>query len=363
MTQRPQQDVDLRGAKHTDRDLANRPHPVPTDRKDTMRFIIYGAGGIGGTIGACLHQHGEKVLLIARGAHLEKIRADGLNYKTPLGSTMLPIPCAGHPSEIEFTDDDVVLLTMKSQDTRDALNALRDAAGEDIPVICCQNGVANERMALRRFSRVYGMVVILPASHMAPGIVHAEAVSTKGILDAGCYPEGTDDLIEAVTATLSASEFSSRPDKQVMRWKYSKLLMNLGNALQAVADPGGDAGDIYRTMTREALDCYEAAGVHCADREESTVRRGDTIQMGTIEGQPRGGGSSWQSIVRGAGSIEADYLNGEIVLLGKLWGIPTPVNRALQVLANRLVREKGRAGSVTLDQVREEIDRQTSLNR
>jgi len=326
-----------------------------------MRFIVYGAGGIGGTIGACLFRHGHEVLLIARGQHLKAIQADGLTFRTPSGTSTLPIPCVGHPSGIGFTDRDVVLLTTKSQDTRDALTALRDAAGEDMPVICCQNGVANERMALRRFNRVYGMVVLLPASHMEPGIVHGEGKTTKGILDAGCYPEGKDDTVEAVTSVLSASEFSSRVDSRIMRWKYAKLLMNLGNSLQAVLEPDGDAGDVYRAMTREALDCYEAAGIDCAGRDEFAERRADAIQVGTIEGQTRHGGSSWQSIARGAGSIESDYLNGEIVLLGRLHGIPTPVNRALQVLANRLVREGGKTGSYSVGQIRKEIHRDVNL--
>lgn len=325
-----------------------------------MRFIIYGAGGIGGTVGAGLFQHGHDVVLIARGEHLKRINEDGLTFKTPQRTAILPIPCVGHPSGIDFSKKDVVLLTMKSQDTRDALNALRAAAGEDIPVICCQNGVANERMALRRFNRVYGMIVLLPASHMKPGIIHAESKTTKGILDAGCYPEGIDKTIEEVTSILSTSDFSALPDKQIMRWKYSKLLMNLGNAVQVVCEPGGDIRDIYRMMTREALDCYQAAGIDCAGRDEVTERRSDIIQVGRIDGESRGGGSSWQSVVRGAGSIEVDYLNGEIVLLGKLHGVATPVNCALQILANRLVREGRKAGSYSMDQVRSEIERATS---
>jgi 2-dehydropantoate 2-reductase len=113
-----------------------------------MRFIIYGAGGIGGTIGARLFQHGHEVILIARGEHLKAIQERGLIFKSPHETVTLPIPCFGYPSEIRFQEGDVVFMTMKSQHTREALEALRDAAGEDIPVICCQNGVANERMVI-----------------------------------------------------------------------------------------------------------------------------------------------------------------------------------------------------------------------
>lgn len=316
-----------------------------------MRYIIYGAGGIGGTIGARLYQHGQDVILIARGAHLETIQKRGLTFKSPLETVILQIPCVGHPSEIKFTKEDAVFMTMKSQHTREALDALRDDAGENIPVICCQNGVANERMALRRFNRVYGMLVLLPATHLEPGIVHTESKTTTGILDAGCVPSGTDSLIEEITATLTASNFSANADPRIMRWKYAKLLNNLGNSLQAICEPGSDARDIFRMMTHEALDCYKAAGIDCAGRDEMVNRRGNHMQLGTIDGKPRGGGSSWQSIVRGTGSIEADYLNGEIVLLGKLHNVSTPANRALQILGNRLAKEGEKPGSYSLDVV------------
>jgi 2-dehydropantoate 2-reductase len=321
-----------------------------------MRFIIYGAGAIGGTIGARLFQHGREVVLIARGAHFEAIKERGLVFKTPRESVVLAIPCLSHPSEIAFHPDDVVFMCTKTQDSLEALNALRAAAGEETPVVCAQNGVTNERMALRRFENVYGMVVMLPASHLEPGVVQAESTTMTGILDAGRFPSGTDSRIGEITAALAASRFSSLADGRVMRWKYTKLLRNLGNALQALCEPSGAEGqDVLRLATREALACYQAAGIDSASREEEAARRADHVQTAPVEGRTRGGGSSWQSIARGAGSIEVDYLNGEIVFLGRLNNVPTPANRVLQQMANRLVLEGGRPGSYTLDQVRERI--------
>jgi 2-dehydropantoate 2-reductase len=222
-------------------------------------------------------------------------------------------------------------------------------------VICAQNGVANERLASRRFSRVYAMVVMLPASHMEPGVVQAESKTATGILDTGCFPSGTDPIIEEVAKTLSSANFSSLADPKVMRYKYAKLLNNLNNALQACCEAGAEGRDISVMMTREALACYEAAGIDCAPRDEFAARRGDLIQVGTIEGQPRAGSSSWQSIARGTGSIEADYLNGEIVLLGRTHNVPTPANMVLQRLANRLAREGAKPGSYSVDEVKNQI--------
>jgi 2-dehydropantoate 2-reductase len=90
-----------------------------------------------------------------------------------------------------------------------------------------------------------------------------------------------------------------------------------------------------------------AAGIDVATRDEDVARRGDLLTMRPIGGAPRGGGSTWQSIVRGTGSVEADLLNGEIVLLGRLHGVPTPVNELLRQMAKDLARRGGAPGEVT----------------
>ena len=320
-----------------------------------MRFIIYGAGGIGGTIGARLFQQGKEVVLIARGAHLEAIKREGLRFITPNEQVNLDVATVGHPSEIEFRDDDVVILCMKSQHTLGALDDLNAAAGDDVSVVCCQNGVANERMALRRFRNTYAMVVILPALHLEPGVVITHATDVGGILDTGRYPEGVDECVTDVTRHLREAGFSAEPDANVMRQKYSKLLMNLNNALQAATEMRGEARDISRLMRDEALACYAAAGIDCATAEETRTRRGSALQMAEIPGIPRTGGSSWQSLARGTGDIEVDFLNGEIVLLGRLHGIPTPANQAIQRIAHRMIAEKLPAGAISLNAVHDMI--------
>ena len=322
-----------------------------------MRIIIYGAGAIGGVVGARLFQHGHEVLLIARGAHLDAIQKRGLILESPIERVTLPIPAVAHPSEIRFRADDAVLLAMKTQHTTGALEDLRTAAGADVPVICCQNGVANERMAARRFARVYAMLVFLPATHLEPGIVQANSQATTGILDAGVFPAGRDKLIDEVTAALDASSLSAHPLDDVMCWKYAKLLGNLNNALQAACAAGREARDVSEQLRQEGIDCYRAAGIAWASDAEYRERRGSLIRIGEIQGRRRFGGSSWQSLVRGSGSIESDWLNGEIVQLGRLHGVPTPANRVLQQVATELALERGEPGSVPIERVRELIAR------
>ncbi len=321
-----------------------------------MRYIIYGAGAIGGTIGAKLFSAGHDVVLIARGSHLEAMRNRGLTFESPEGSQTLRVAVAGGPSEIDWRDGDVVLLTMKSQDTIAALEALRASAPADIPVICAQNGVANERMALRRFENVYAMVVMLPATHMEPGVVVAQAAPISGILDCGRYPSGTDATIERAAADLDGSGFSVVAREDAMRWKYAKLLMNLGNALQAACGLNGNLAPIYGRLREEGIACYRAAGIDWASDDEQRERRQAMSRPAeTVGGRSRGGGSSWQSIARGAGSIETDYLNGEIALLGRFHGVPTPANAAMQRIGAKMVRERLTAGSLSAEEIEREI--------
>lgn len=323
-----------------------------------MRVVIYGAGGIGGTIGARLHLAGTDVVLIARGAHLDALRSRGLTFAAPDGVRQLTIPTVGHPAEISWSAQDVVLMTVKTQHTIDALEHLAVTAGHSVPVVCAQNGVANERMALRRFERVYGMLVNLPAIHLRPGEVVTHAAGAGGILDTGCYPLGVDRLVEELMSRIAQAGFSAQPDERVMRKKYAKLLMNLGNIVQAATVPeGGEEAlqqdpeetaalkAVYGLLRAEALACFAAAGIDCAGREEVRARHENTYRMVDVPGYDRPGGSSWQSLSRGTGNVETDYLNGEISLLGSLHGVPTPANRACQSLARRMVAERLPVGS------------------
>lgn len=322
-----------------------------------MRFIIYGAGGIGGTLGARLTQAGERVVLIARGAHLAALRLSGLHFISATQDVHLSIPAVGHPDEIDFEPGDVVFAAMKSQHTLAALDDLAAAAGTDIPLVCAQNGVANERMALRRFRNVYGMVVQLPAEHLEPGEVLNHAESPAGMIDAGCYPTGVDAIVEEMAERLTAAGFSCQPDPQVMRQKYAKLLGNLNNAVQAACvdyDPG-----IARLLRDEALACYAAAGIDCLSADEARARRATGVTNAPVPGRKRVGGSSWQSVARGTGDIETDYLNGEIVLLGRLHGVATPANAVVQRIGKRMVQERLAPGHFTATEITDLINEET----
>ena len=308
-------------------------------------------------MGARLHQRGHDVVLVARGAHHDAIRAGGLRLVAPEESVVLPIPVEAAPDAVAYRPDDVVLLGVKSQDTAGVLAALQRAAPPDVAVVCVQNGVANERAALRCFPNVYGVCVMLPAVHLEPGVVEANAAPVTGILDVGRVPGSVDPVAEGVSAAFASSTFVSEPRPDIMRWKYGKLLNNLGNAIDALAGRAARGGDLAARARAEGEAALAAAGIDVITREEDATRRGDTLPWGGRAASGRAGSSSWQSLARGTGAIEADYLNGEIVLLGRLHGVPTPVNATLQRLAGEAARAAAEPGSWSADELAREVER------
>ena len=314
-----------------------------------MRIVVLGAGGIGGTIGARLHQGGYDVALIARGAHGEAVRARGLTFAAPDERRTLHLRVYADPAEVTWTPDDVVVLAVKSQDTERAARALVAAAGPGVPVVAAQNGVANERTLARWFGRVHGLCVMMPTEHLEPGVVIAHSAAATGILDLGRFPSGTDDVDDALASAFrdSRCESVARPD--IMRWKYRKLLNNLGNAVQALCGTDLDSEDALAALhllTAEAERAFAAADIDPVGEAEDDARRGDHLRLEPVAGAVRGGGSTWQSLARGSG-VETDHLNGEIALLGRLHGVPTPANARIQALMTEASTQGARPGAWT----------------
>ena len=316
-----------------------------------MKYVIYGAGGIGGVVGARLFQCGYDVTLIARGDHQRRIREKGLRFISPDQDVVLQVPVTDDLHKIVFDDSTVVLLCVKSQHTQDALAALEQAEGAcDAHIVCLQNGVNNEREALRRFANTYATVVNLPASFITPGEVVTHAQGRGGILDTGCYPQGINAVAEQINADLEVAGFSAQPQARVMAFKYAKLLTNLFNVLQAALTDADHAANkqslrtVHRLLRDEALACFAAAGIQCASAEEVRDRQKGVYQMVAVANHPRVAGSSWQSVQRGTGNIETAYLNGEICLLGRQFNVPVPVNQICLQLGAELIAGGSRTG-------------------
>lgn len=308
-----------------------------------MRYVFYGAGAVGGGIGVKLHQAGKEVVLIARGEHLRVMQSEGLRVRSPREDVRVPVLAVGSPSEIDWRGDEIVVLTTKTQDTVGVLEALRAAAGSGVPVVCAQNGVENERMALRRFERVYATLVMMPTTHLVPGEVQLFGANVWGNLDTCVYPSGVDATVEQFCRDVEDAGFEALADPLALEQKYAKLIFNLHNITQALFLPHNDPAKLIALLRGEGEAVLRAAGIRWTPVEQA---RQTTFVHGEIPGLKREGGSTWQSVVTGR-PLETDYLNGEVVLLGRLHGVPTPANATMLNIAAKTAAERKQPGWIT----------------
>lgn len=306
---------------------------------EPVRYVVYGAGAVGGIIGGLLHVAGRHVTLVARGAHLDAIRDGGLRLDTGSGVVAVPAPATDTAAEVDWTKDTAVIVAVKSHQAGQALADLRAHAPSQTAIVCATNGIATESAALRLFARTYALCVMLPSTHLEPGLVVAKCHPVPGILDIGRIPEGTDAVTREVASDLLAAGFVSEERADILAWKRRKLLLNVGNGVDASFQAGRSAEALIELAVAEGASVLAAAGLPVISAESDRLRRGDLLRR--REDLSPTGGSTWQSLQRGTGNSEIDYLAGEIVLQGRLHGVPTPACEAIVRVTHDLASAGG----------------------
>ncbi len=314
-----------------------------------MRIIIYGLGAVGGAIAAGLAVEGRDVIGIARGAMLDALRDEPLRVRTPDGDFSATFPVVAHPSDITFAPDDLILLTMKTQDTPAALGDLRAAGVREQPIFCVQNGVTNEDLALRYFPNVHGATVMMPVIYVSPGEVVAQCTPKIGYFDIGTYPSGVTEDDYRLAAALDTQRLAGFVHEDVMSSKRGKLLMNTRNVLSALLGKKSFESSLRDPLVEEAKAVFTSAGLSWQEVDATDPRRDELLRPGMVAHAPDTGGSTAQSLVRGTGHVETDFLNGEIARLGRLTGVPTPVNTFFTQLMPEMVAKGVRPGDLTPD--------------
>jgi 2-dehydropantoate 2-reductase len=310
------------------------------------RFIIYGAGGIGGVIGGHLAMAGRDVVLIGRPNHMNAVRQHGLKLIKPDGTHTISINTASSPAEIRFQTGDVVLLTMKTQDTEPALRNLHEAV-EDIPVFCVQNGVRNEEFAARHFSRVYGVRINIGAVYINPGEVICRR-DPPGWAIIGRYPAGVDNLAETVGEELRKAGLYVLVTPDVMPYKWGKLMSNLLNAVGAITnDSFSNTRKIIQATQFEATQILSEAGIRWLSEEQIRQAWPDFGAKPKASMKTEEQSSTWQSLARQQGSVETEYLNGEILRVAAKLGKTAPVNEKILAIVQEMAVKREKPGKYT----------------
>ncbi len=314
------------------------------------KIAVFGAGAIGSLIGGLLKRAGEDVTLIARPAHVEAIRMNGLRIQGVLGTLTIPVKAA---ETLDFQPD-LVLLAVKTQDVEAACRQIKVFV-QNIPILTLQNGVTSDAIAASILPReaILSGVVMVNAQFLIPGeIIYARPGAL--VIGEAFKPNGNRVRdIQALLRVAIRTEISN--NIQGVHW--TKLLINnLGNGLEAMT--GQSIRDCMRhpglkrigvLALREGYQVIEKAGFHLAPlpgvpvpalqlllRAPLPVSEGIlTLSMGSLKTLS----STLQSLRRGR-PTEIDYLNGEIVRLGRQAGLPTPYNSKVVEIVKEVERSR-----------------------
>lgn len=313
-----------------------------------MRIAIIGAGAIGSVVGGLLAKAGEDVTVIGRRPHVDAVNRNGLRIDGVVGTMQVRV---GAVERLDFVPD-LALLTMKTQGVAAAAREIRPYV-VGVPVVTMQNGVRSDELVADVLGKegILSCVVLLGATFLEPGSV---TYTTQGVLVLGVPFGSIDERTRSVAAILDKA-VPTHLSANIAGAHWTKLIINENNALPAVT--GLSIQEVNRRpalrkfsvlLMKEAAATIAAAGIKLASlpRLPKAALR-TTLSLPTPVasrllrvlsrslGKTPALGSTLQSVRRGE-KTEIDYLNGEIVVLGKKTGRPTPYNAAVVELVHQV---------------------------
>ncbi len=305
-----------------------------------MRICIFGAGAIGGTIGARLALAGHQVSLVARGAHLAALKADGLTLLQGGNKHHVKLAASDKPAELGLQD--VVIIALKSHSLAGAVADLVPLLGPETAVVTAMNGVpwwffdgwggALAGTALKSCDadgriagaiagrRVIGGVVYLAADVPKPGVVRHNSGNRLILGEPSNRPSAR---VDALIAALNGAGFEALASDNIRRELWKKLLGNLCfNPVSVLTGATTDLmlddrhmATLFAAMMREAIAVAAAVGIPLDI--DPLARMAQTRKSGPIK-------SSMLQDVEAGRPIELDAIVGSVVEIALRIGLATP---------------------------------------
>ncbi len=294
-----------------------------------MRIAIFGAGGVGGYLGARLVQAGHDVAFIARGKHLHAIRHTGLRISSPHGDALL--------QDLEATDDpgqvgpvEAVIVTLKTWQLAESVQSIRPLVDAQSLVLPLLNGVeASDLLAAELGDQILLKGAIKILSYVeAPG--HIRHLPPVPIIDFGERDSTQTGRVARLAVALASAGLKAQTpaDIDVALWSKFLLVVSSGGVGAVTRAPFGVYRSIpdTREMTRQAMqEIYAVARARGVALPESSVDDAMTF----FDSLPEEGTTSLQRDIAEGRRSELEAWNGAVVRMGRDAGVPTPVHEVI----------------------------------
>ena len=291
-----------------------------------MRIAIYGAGGVGGYYGGVLARAGYDVSLIARGAHLEAIRASGLSVRSP-GGDFVVRPAAATDDPAEIGPVDAVIVAVKSMHLSAVCEGIAPLLGPNTLVVPMLNGVDAHEALLPAVggSRMGKGLTRIISEVVAPGQIRHVGVEPYVALAE--WDGGRTLRVDSLVAALRDAGVDAEvpPDIDAAIWLKFLFVCSVGGVCGACRMPLGPVRTLpeSRALLRRAMEEIAAvAGAHGVSLQDDAV----AFAMNTVDTFPPEGTSSLQRDIAAGVPSELDAWTGAAVRLGATVGLATPVH-------------------------------------
>jgi 2-dehydropantoate 2-reductase len=296
-----------------------------------MRIAVYGAGGVGGYFGGRLAQAGADVQVIARGAHLQALRAHGLRVRSVKGDFTVRVPATDDPAEVGPCD--YVMFCVKAFDTAPAAARLGPLVGEETAVVSLQNGVDNEeKLALAvGQDHVMGGAAFIFAGIAEPGVIVHTAGPTSitfGELD-GQVTERAQQLLDCCQQAGVAAELSE--SIKTVLWAKLAFICAQAGMTAAVRLPIGEIRTVdaawaaFQRLVAEVAAVAEADGTQVPlAAQERALAMAESVEPGSYS-------SLHDDLVAGR-RMELEALHGFVVRRAAEHGVPVPISQAIYAI-------------------------------
>jgi 2-dehydropantoate 2-reductase len=293
-----------------------------------MRIAFMGAGGLGGYFGARLCRTGADVHFIARGAHLQAMRNEGLRVEGPEPMHAAKVNATDDPAQVGVVD--FVLIGVKLWDTEEALQQIRPMVGPQTALISFQNGVLKDEYLRAAYdaSHVMGGVGYVATTIERPGVIRQTGPMQRlifGEFDGSRSARGRA-LLDACLAAGINAELSTNIVRDI--WQKYVFLVGLSGTTTTIRKPIGPIRENPQTraflldVMREVVAVGRKLGVDLPeDYAEVRLKLADEVAFDMT--------SSMHHDLERGNRLEVRWLAGGVVELGERNGVPTPLNRAI----------------------------------
>lgn len=292
-----------------------------------MKIAVVGAGGVGGYFGARLAAGGEDVWFIARGAHLEAMRRDGLQVLSANGDVLVkPVHATDKAAEVGPVD--VVMLSVKLWSTDEALADAKPLVGPSTAVVSFQNGViaADRITAHYGRERALGGVSSIAALIERPGVIRHNG--TMAALQIGELDGSRSARVDALLAACQRAKIDSKAPDSIVKAIWEKYVF-LVAASSMTALTRLPLGAIREDPDTRALAAQIMSEVAAVGRARGVPLEADLVDalLKRLDGLPRTMVASMLGDLERGNRLELPWLAGGVVQLGKEAGVPTPANQ------------------------------------